>query len=146
MLAGPVENIKNISSTVLIKNRKINIFLDLCEIDDKNYHSGIRFTFYAKNVRGEIAKGGRYNVDNLDKKKVATGFTCYMDTILRASSAKIIQKKIMIPFDTPKLKIKELITKGYSLTKYIGNKKINKKLAKEQNCQFFLGNNSINKL
>ena len=58
--SAEISNIKNIINNFLSRNKNINIFLDLCEIDDKNYHSGVRFTFFAKNVRGEIARGGRY--------------------------------------------------------------------------------------
>lgn len=53
-----VINLKNIIKSFSRIHKKVNIFLDLCEIDDKNYHSGIRFTFFADNVRGEIARGG----------------------------------------------------------------------------------------
>ena len=127
----------------LSKNRNVNIFLDLCEIDDKNYHSGIRFTFFANNVRGEIARGGRYSVSSSNNDSLATGFTCYMDTILRASSAKIIKKKIIIPFDTSDLHINKLIKKKFSFVRYTGNLKITKKLAKDHNCQYCLDNNSI---
>ena len=53
----------------------------------------------ANNVRGEIAKGGRYIVKDIKSDEQATGFTCYMDTILRASSTTLIQKKVLIkPF------------------------------------------------
>ena len=73
----------------------------------------------------------------------ATGFTCYMDSILRASSTKILQKKIMIPFDTNKITIKDLIKKGYIITRHCNDSIINKKLALDHNCQFYLENNII---
>ena len=40
------------------------LYIDFSELDEKNYHNGIRFTFFAKNVRGEIASGGRYHIHN----------------------------------------------------------------------------------
>lgn len=138
-----VHNIKNIIKIFQKNNKKINIFLDFCEIDDKNYHSGIRFTFYAKNIRGEVAKGGRYLIQNSKDNIVATGFTCYMDSILRASSSKFIYKNIIVPFNTSKIKINNLIKQGYSILRYTGRNDINKKLAKEQNCQFYLQNNNV---
>ena len=141
-----VSNIQKIVKYFLINNKKVNIFLDLCEIDDKNYHSGIRFTFFAKNIRGEVAKGGRYLIQNSKKNTVATGFTCYMDSILRASSSKFIYKNIIIPFSTSKIKINKLIKDGYFILRYTGNLEINKNLAREQNCQFYLQNNSIKAL
>ena len=81
-----INNLININKVFLKKFPNTNFFLDLTEIDDKNYHNGIRFTIFAENVRGEIARGGRYISKNNNLKENATGFTCYMDTILRSSS------------------------------------------------------------
>jgi len=141
-----VENIKNIIKCFSTNNNKVNIFLDLCEIDDKNYHSGVRFTFFANNIRGEIAKGGRYIIKDSNKSDIATGFTCYMDSILRASNSKIIEKKILVPFNTSPIKIKDLILKNYSVVKYQGKDEISKKITKDQRCQFYLHNKSIKKV
>ena len=139
-------NLNNIVKKFILNNKNIQIFLDLCEIDDKNYHSGVRFTFYAKNIRGEIARGGRYFVINSKKLNVATGFTCYMDSILRASSIKLINKKILIPFNTSKNKVNNLIKKEYCIFKYTGELNITKKIAYDYNCQFYLINNRIKSL
>ena len=128
--SAEIHNMHNIVESCFHKSKNINIFLDLCEIDDKNYHSGMRFTFFANNVRGEIARGGRYIIDSTNVKNIGTGFTCYMDTILRASSIQIYEKKILIPFDTSKNKVNNLIKKKYSVVKYLGNKQIAKKMLK----------------
>ena len=141
-----IQNIKNIIKCFSKNNKKVNIFLDLCEIDEKNYHSGVRFIFFANNIRGEIARGGRYLVNNKNKKISGTGFTCYMDTILRASSLEIIEKKILVPFNTSKIKIKNLINKKYSVVKHQDASLILKKTAKDQRCQFYLHNNSVQKI
>jgi len=141
-----ITNIHNIVQAFSSLNKKVKIFLDLCEIDDKNYHSGIRFTFFAHNVRGEIARGGRYRVKNSKSENEATGFTCYMDSILRASKSKVVQKKIMIPFYTSNIKIKDLIKKGYIVDRYFSDLKNTKEFARDQNCQFYLHNNSIKKV
>ena len=69
-------------------------FLDLTESNYLDYHTGTRFTFYAKNVRGEVARGGRYLSKKDSEIQSSTGFTCYMDTIIRASS---LEENISIP-------------------------------------------------
>ena len=94
-----INNIKKIINK-LVLNKNDNLYFDFCEIDEKNYHSGIRFTFFAKNVRGEIASGGRYFIKNKNLNETATGFTCFMDTIIRASSFENVSNKILILFDT----------------------------------------------
>ena len=144
--SNEVANIIDIVDLFSLKNKDANIYLDLCEVDDKNYHSGVRFTFFANNVRGEIAKGGRYFVNQSSGQEVATGFTCYMDSILRASLLKVDQKKIMVPFNTSNKVIQNLIKKQYIVIKNINGLKITKKLAYAQNCQFFLQKNSLIKV
>ena len=109
-----VNNIKYLVSKIeLNKSDRINI--DLSELDENNYHDGIKFTFFAKNVRGEIASGGRYTIKNKNNNETATGFTCFMDTVLRASSFENLAKKILVPFNTDKKMKNDLIKKGYIL-------------------------------
>ncbi len=111
------ERLLMISNLIKIsKNDSINI--DLSEIQkNKKYYQGINFTFFAKGIRGEIAGGGRYNLKYENNSETAIGYTCYMDTIIRASSFENKNKKILIPFNT-KEKIKNLlIRKGFTLFK-----------------------------
>ena len=138
-----VKNIKNIVNIFSKRNKSVNIFLDFCDIDNKNYHSGIRFTFFAHNIRGEIARGGRYFVKNSKDNISATGFTCYMDSILRASSFKFIDKKILVPFSISKIQLKKLIKQGYSVVKFNKDILISKKIAKNLNCQFYLNHKIV---
>jgi len=69
--------------------------------------------FFAKNVRGEIASGGRYKIKNTLNEETAIGFTCFMDTVLRASSFENLSKKILLPFDTEETIKKKLIKKNH---------------------------------
>ena len=137
-----VKNIREIAKNLkLDKNDNLNI--DFCEIDEKNYHCGIRFTFFSKNVRGEIASGGRYLIENNKFNETATGFTCFMDSIIRASSFENVSKKILIPYNT-KENIKNMLrNKGYVLFSiFEENKKIKNK-AKHYECRYYLENNKI---
>ena len=76
-----VERLIKISNLIKTsKNDSLNIdFLDLQK--NKNYYKGIKFTFFAKDVRGEIAGGGRYNLKYGSNSETAIGYTCNMDTI-----------------------------------------------------------------
>ena len=47
-------------------------------------------------MRGEIAGGGRYNLKYENNYEAAIGYTCYMDTIIRASSFENKNKIILI--------------------------------------------------
>ncbi len=105
--------------TKLIKmsnNDSLNI--DLFELQkNKKYYDGIKFTFFAKGVRGEIASGGRYNLKYENNFETAIGYTCYMDTIIRASSFDNKNKKILVPFNIDDRTQKSLIKKGFTLFK-----------------------------
>jgi len=94
----------------------------------------------------EIARGGRYISNNSNGEESATGFTCYMDTILRASSNVEKANKIMIPFDISNEKKKELITHGFIIETFFGDLKYIKKMAIKKNCQSYLVDNQIIKL
>ena len=121
----------------------VNFFLDLTENNYLDYHTGTRFTFYAKNVRGEVARGGRYTLKESSQSESSTGFTCYMDTIIRASSIKDKIKKILIPFDTSKNRKKDLIKEGFIIETFFNNENEIKKIAFEKKIEFCLINNKV---
>jgi len=141
-----INNIINIYDIFISKYPDVNFFLDLTEIDDKNYHNSLRFTIFADNVRGEIARGGRYISINSNNEENATGFTCYMDTILRASSNIEKTNKIMIPFDILNNKKKELIKQGFIIDTFFGDLNNIRNMAIKKNCQSYLIDDQIIKL
>ena len=141
-----INNVINIYDIFISKYPDVNFFLDLTEIDDKNYHNSLRFTIFADNVRGEIARGGRYISNNSNNEENATGFTCYMDTILRASSNIEKTNKIMIPFDILNNKKKELITQGFIIDTFFGDLNNIRKMAIKKDCQSYLIDDQIIKL
>lgn len=59
----------------------VPITLDPGEQRGFEYYKGIGFSLFAKNVRGELGKGGRYRVND---DEPATGFSLYLDPILQA--------------------------------------------------------------
>ena len=124
-----VEELLNIYTFFSNNYPKIKFILDLTESDYLNYHTGTRFTIFAKNVRGEVARGGRYTSQNNLLTENSTGFNCYMDTIIRASSIIEKEKKIIIPFDICESKKNELINDGYIIETFFGEKNKIKEIA-----------------
>lgn len=137
------EDLLTIYSNFKSKYPEVNFFIDLSESNYLYYHSGICFTFYAKNVRGEVARGGRYLSKEDSILENSTGFTCYMDTIIRSSSFKENIKKIIIPFNTSEKRKKELINQGYIIETFFGNNDQIKKMALEKKIKFCLINKQI---
>ena len=127
------------------KNDSLNIdFFDLQK--NKNYYKGIKFTFFAKDVRGEIAGGGRYNLKYGNNSETAIGYTCYMDTILRSSSLKNTNKKILISFDTSSKIKQKLINNGYCLFKSFEDQSDIKKEAKKFGIKYYLIKNIVKQI
>ena len=145
LLKIEIEKIKKISKKINFKN-KDQIILDFTEINNKNYHDGINFTFFAKDIRGEVASGGRYKIKRGMIEESAVGFTCFMDTVLRASSFENSSKKILIPFDTKEEIKNKLINKNYIIYSFFGDNSDIHLFAKKYLCSHIYINNKIKKI
>ena len=142
------KEILNVKTIVKMLNFQKNdqIFLDFTEFNKKNYHDGIKFTFFAKNVRGEIASGGRYKIKNKLKEESAVGFTCFMDTILRASSFENSSKKILVPYEIKDSIKNNLIKKNFIIFSFFGDITDITKLAKKYFCSHIYKNKKVIKI
>ena len=60
------------------------------------YHSGLSFTVFANGVRGEIGRGGRY-LAGADGEQ-STGFTLFLDSIIRALPEASRPDRVYLPF------------------------------------------------
>tara|TARA_Y100001970_G_scaffold248790_1_gene318684 strand:+ start:1042 stop:2154 length:1113 start_codon:yes stop_codon:yes gene_type:complete len=144
-LKKEIQNIAKIAKFLNL-HKEDQIFLDLTEFNKKNYHDGIKFTFFAKNVRGEVASGGRYKIKTKNKPESAVGFTCFMDTVLRASSFQNNSKKILVPFDINAKIKKNLINKNYIVFNFFGEISDITKYAKKYFCTHIYINKKIKKI
>jgi len=71
--------------------------LDPGEYRGFEYQTGISLTLFAKGVRGELGRGGRYA---LESGEPATGFTLYMDSLVRALPEAKPATRLYLPFGT----------------------------------------------
>jgi len=62
------------------------------------YQTGISMTLFAKGVRGELGRGGRYALESGER---ATGFTLYMDSLARALPEPKPAQRLYLPHGTP---------------------------------------------
>jgi len=88
----------------LIRNRAPDLPLTLDPVEHRGfeYHTGIGFTVFAGGVRGELAGGGRYRARGGEEDgegERATGFTLYLDTILRTLTPPPAQRCVLLPVD-----------------------------------------------
>ena len=120
----------------------IKISIDPLENRGFNYHTGLSFTIFSENLKGEIAKGGRYKTLN---GETAIGCTIYTEKIYSNSKSSIDKSLVYVPY----LNINDadkIISKGYRVV--FGNNLTSnpKKDAFNLKCQFIWENKKIVKL
>ncbi|MBX2834825.1 MAG: ATP phosphoribosyltransferase regulatory subunit [Micavibrio sp.] len=75
----------------------VNITIDPLETKGFEYHKCVVFTLFAQNIRGELGRGGRYNIGgDSEDNETANGFTIYMDTIRQGLGFRGAEKVIAI--------------------------------------------------
>ncbi len=80
----------------------LNLTVDPVENRGFEYHTGVTFTVFAPNLRGELGGGGRYLAGGGDGEgEPATGLTLFMDTVLRALPRPAPLRRVFLPPGTP---------------------------------------------
>jgi len=77
--------------------------IDPVESRGLDYHTGVSFAIFRAGVRGELGLGGRYlagRAGNARPQEPATGFTLYLDPILRALPEAKMPERVYVPFGT----------------------------------------------
>ena len=103
--AVPAAELDRLKSVVEGLGRRIpdlDITVDPVENRGFEYHSGVGFTFFARGERGEIGAGGRYvtlpnGSGESGKGEPATGFTLFVDTILRVVPEAVPAPRVFVP-------------------------------------------------
>ncbi len=95
---------------------KLSLTIDPVEIRGFEYHTGLCFTVFARRVRGELGRGGRYVAGETVSPSLAesaTGFTLYMDSILRALPAAGEAKRLFLPYGTSPVEARKWRGEGW---------------------------------
>jgi ATP phosphoribosyltransferase regulatory subunit len=82
----------------------LTLTVDPVERRGFEYQTGVSFTFFAPGVRGELGRGGRYLAGSAaggTAGEAATGFTLYMDSVLRALPMPRSRSRLYVPLGTP---------------------------------------------
>jgi ATP phosphoribosyltransferase regulatory subunit len=77
---------------------KFTLTIDPVEHRGFEYHTGVSFTVFARDVRGELGRGGRYVAQQPGgSREPSTGFTLYMEAVLRALPVPEAGRRIYVP-------------------------------------------------
>ncbi|GGF17005.1 ATP phosphoribosyltransferase regulatory subunit [Aliidongia dinghuensis] len=97
----------------LIRRAAPDLMLTIDPVENRGfeYHTGVSFTIFARNIRGELGRGGRYiaggypaETGYIKREAVepqpSTGFTLYTDTVLRALVFGPQPPRVFLPHGT----------------------------------------------
>ncbi len=76
----------------------LTLTVDPVEHRGFEYQTGLSFTVFARGVRGEMGRGGRYHVTQ--NGEPATGFSLFLDSVLRALPQPDNGKSLYLPHGT----------------------------------------------
>jgi ATP phosphoribosyltransferase regulatory subunit len=98
----------------------VQITIDPLERRGFEYQTGVSFTLFAIGARGEIGRGGRYDVTVQGKNiETATGFTLYMDTILKVAPPMAEPKRESVSADADWKDVKTLQDQGIQVSRQL---------------------------
>lgn len=82
----------------------LTVTVDLVEHRGFEYQTGLSFTLFSRGAAGELGQGGRYRAgarpEAEEEGEPSTGFTLYMDTLLRAVPATASVRRVYVPHGT----------------------------------------------
>lgn len=123
------------------------VTLDAVENRGFEYHCGVTFTIFAPGVRGELGSGGRYMAGGSEDGAIpepATGFTLFLDSVLRALPAPTEVDLIYVPMGTSREDLAMLRDKGFRTRQSFDAG--DKAAAKHQGCTHTFNNGTIEAL
>jgi ATP phosphoribosyltransferase regulatory subunit len=95
--AALVAELDDLVGRVRLAAPELALTVDVGEFRNFEYHTGISFTLFARDVAGELGRGGRYLGGGEEQ---ATGFTLYLDSLLRALPPPSAEKTVFLPAGT----------------------------------------------
>ncbi len=94
----------------------LRLSIDPVEMRGFEYHTGLCFTLFARSVRGELGRGGRYMAGDAyspEGGEAATGFTLFTDTVIHASPDATPERRLYVPSGTAPAEAARLRAQGW---------------------------------
>jgi ATP phosphoribosyltransferase regulatory subunit len=91
------ESLEQVTARVQKICPQVSLTIDPVEYRGFDYHQGIGFSLFAKGLRHELGRGGRYQAAG----ESATGFTLSVTHLLRLLETQPEKKRILVPQDIP---------------------------------------------
>lgn len=89
---------------------ELTLTVDPVENRGFEYHTGVGFTLFARNIGAELGRGGRYQAGGSEP---ATGATLFMDSVLSALPGAKSRPRVLVPAGTPRARARDLRAQGF---------------------------------
>ena len=142
ILVDIIDHYLTVINIVRKNDKSIKLSIDPLENRGFKYHTGITFTIFSDKLKGEIAKGGSYNILT---GETATGCTIYTEKVYPNLMLNLDKDLVYIPYLNMK-DADEIIKKGYRVVfGSVSNSEFEKE-ASEMKCKYIWKDNTILKL
>ncbi len=138
--AAELKKLSDIIISLQERTPNLTITVDPVETRGYEYHTGVTFTFFALDVRGEIGRGGRYLVNDtngIEAPETATGASLYIDTIQRALPRPKKRNRVLIAASNTNAAIKLRKEGWITVEHFEDNSSDNLRYAKKTGCTHF---------
>ena len=109
------DRLREVAGQVAARAPEIMLTIDPVENRGLEYHTGVSFMILQPSLRGELAAGGRYIATPVGggDGEPATGFTIYLDTVLRALGPPSPPPRVLLPANTDRADAAKLQEDGW---------------------------------
>ena len=142
--AGERSSLESVINDIRTAKPELNLTVDLVESRGFEYHTGVTFTIFAKGIRGELGRGGRY-LAGTKESEPATGMTLFMDSVLRALPAARKEKRLYLPTKTDIGEARKFRSEGWITVDGLETDVDIKVEANRLRCSHFLSDGIIQK-
>lgn len=97
--AAEAKRLTEVAGLVGQAKAELALTVDPVEYRGFEYQTGVSFTLFARGVRGELGRGGRYLAGN-GRGEPATGFTLFLDSVIRAVPESEPVRKLFLAHGT----------------------------------------------
>ncbi|GFZ91009.1 ATP phosphoribosyltransferase regulatory subunit [Elstera cyanobacteriorum] len=127
-------DLTEVAEALLHQVPQVGLTVDPIEGRGFEYHTGVGFTLFARQVRGELGRGGRYQA-GVDPVEASTGVTLFMDAILPAVPVPAPRQRLFLPAGTPVDVGRSARADGWVTIAGLDPKEAAETSAKRLNCQ-----------
>jgi len=139
-----IDSLKEIIAIVEKSQSDITITIDPLERHGFEYHKGVSFSFFSKNSKEELGRGGKYITDFEDIREDAVGFTLSVNALKRMLPEAKAKNRVYIPIGVSMSETEKLREENYATIHAICAGGADK--ARELNCNYIYANGEVKPL